>query len=148
MHLVIWSSLTRIFDAADAASVLVIKQLRCLRACLLEAAATGLLAPPESAAQASSSSDGAASGGAANGSPAAPAASGNNAGGGDSADSTGSGGGSSLGSLLTGGGTYDEDGLLPEANRAAASAFLDATLAALPALARIKTQTVQEEAAK
>lgn len=105
-----------------------IKQLRCLRGCLLELAAAGLLLPagPTSAQPSRTTAD------AADSSLAA------------SAD----GGGSLISSLLTGGGTYDNDDPPPEANVAAASGFLAAVLGQLPALARIRTQTVQEEAAK
>jgi hypothetical protein len=113
---------------ADGGSALVIKQLRCLRGCLLELAAAGLLSPAAapSAQPNSSTVDGA-----------------------DNRPAAGADGSSSLiSSLLTGGGTYDDDGPPPEANVAAASAFLAAVLGQLPALARIRTQTVQEEAAK
>lgn len=118
--------------------MLVIKQMRCLRACLLEAAATGLLSPAAASPQPGAAAKRAAAGEAAGG-------------GGSSGSATigSSGRGSSLlGSLLTGGGSYDVDGPPSAANVAAASAFLDAVLTALPALARIKMQTVQEEAAK
>ena len=113
---------------ADGGSALVIKQLRCLRGCLLELAAAGLLSPagPTSAQPSGTAAD------AADSSPAA------------SAD----GGDSLISSLLTGGGTYDNDGPPPEANVAAASGFLATVLGQLPTLARIRTQTVQEEAAK
>lgn len=105
-----------------------IKQLRCLRGCLLELAAAGLLSPAAApSAQPSRSMNDAA-----DSKPAADA----------------DGGDSHISSLLTGGGTYDDDGPPPEANVAAASGFLATVLGQLPALARIRTQTVQEEAAK
>ena len=79
---------------------------------------------------------------------AQPSGSAADAAGGSSSAADTYGSSSLISSLLTGGGTYDVDGPPPEANVAAASGFLAAVLAQLPALARIRTQTVQEEAAK
>jgi hypothetical protein len=112
----------------------VIKQLRCLRGCLLELAAAGLLSPAADPSDQLSSGTADANG-------AAGVSSSSTGAGADSGDSL-------ISSLLTGGGTYDVNGPSPRAGVAAASGFLETVLGLLPALARIKTQTVQEEAAR